>query len=159
MFSAVFTCGKADRSSRGQSKEGLNSPNKHGCIGNLGHKFQIWGQIYLENDVKVSILYSNSRRRYIETFPSSFFLSKNLFDPAGFLPRKTTKTGTVKFLRNLWEDRKDASTIRGTVPANNFQEKHSSFAWCGQNEICSEGGQSVRNEVVWIDISSVAKLK
>ena len=28
------------------SKKGLNSPNKHGCICNLGHKNQIWGQIW-----------------------------------------------------------------------------------------------------------------
>ena len=50
----IFTCGEADRSSRDKffffllnesSKEGQNSPNKHGSICSLGHKFQIWGQI------------------------------------------------------------------------------------------------------------------
>ena len=51
--SHIFTCGEADRSSRGKlvlllsfflnesSKEGQNSPNKHGSICSLGHKFQI----------------------------------------------------------------------------------------------------------------------
>ena len=54
LYYNLFTSGEADRSSRGQffvitfwdaSKEGTNSPYRHGYIRSLGHKFQIWGQI------------------------------------------------------------------------------------------------------------------